>query len=110
MNTEKKEKEMKNKQEKGEKVIRFNSYSPLETIFMAEDGCKWVVRNTKGDRDSDLIVSYYSWYEDHWTLYGSYEAYIVELEGNVLCFQHKQKTDGLNYTTVWKEVILKEEE
>jgi hypothetical protein len=110
MNTEKKEKEMENQQEKGGEVMRFNSYSPLQTVFMAEDGCKWVVGNTRGDRDSDFSVSYYSWYKDHWSLYGLYEAYIVEVEGNVLRFQHKQKTEGLYYRMAWKEVILKEEE
>jgi hypothetical protein len=99
-------KEMMENQEKGE-VMRFNSYSPFQTTFFDQEGQKWIVQKHRGDRDSDFSVSYYSWHKDHWSLYGLYEAYIVELEGNVLRFQYKQKTEGLYYRMAWKEVILK---
>jgi len=95
-------------QEKGE-VMKFDYYSPSETILFDQQGQRWIVRKNYGDRDSDLSVCYYSWHKDHWSLYGLYEAYIVELEGNVLRFQYKQKTSGLDYRMAWKEVILKEE-
>lgn len=99
-------KEMMENQEKG-KVMRFNYDSPHETVFMAEDGCKWVVNTTYADRDSDFKVTVYGWFKEAWSFYGSYEAYIVEVEHNVLRFQCKKKTDGLNYKMAWKEVILK---
>ncbi len=100
---------MENQEEKKGEVMKFNYYSPLQTTFFDQEGQKWIVENTRGDRDTDFSVSYYSWYKDHWSLYGSYESYIVEVEGNVLRFQHKQKTEGLYYRMAWKEVILKEE-
>jgi hypothetical protein len=96
-------------QEKGE-VMKFDYYSPSETILFDQEGQRWIVRKTDSDRDADFRVSRYGWYKDHWSFYGSHDAYDVEVEGNVLRFQYKEKTDGLYYRMVWKEVILKEGE
>lgn len=98
---------MENQEEKKGEVMKFNYYSPLQTIFFDQEGQKWIVENTGSDRDSDFRVTLY---KEPWGFYASYEAYIVEVEGNVLRFQYREKTSGLDYRMAWKEVILKEGE